>query len=145
MLAIDTNIVIRFLTRDHQAQARRALEIVSNNDVFVPVTVVLEAEWVLRDAYALPRDDVIRELRRFCGLERVTVGAADVMERALNYRRRIGSRRRIASRSGNRLRSVRHFGQGSGRKGEEIASKLGFGLPDAPRARSQWSAEPSGA
>ena len=85
MLAIDTNIVIRFLTRDHQAQGRRALEVVSNNDVFVPVTAVLEAEWVLRDAYELPRDDVIRELRRFCGLERVTVGAADVMERALNY------------------------------------------------------------
>ncbi len=84
MLAIDTKIVIRFLTRDHQAQARRVLEIVSNNDVFVPVTAVLEAEWVLRDAYELPRD-VIRELRRFCGLERVTVGAADVMERALNY------------------------------------------------------------
>jgi predicted nucleic-acid-binding protein len=85
MLAIDTNIVIRFLTRDHEALARRALEIVSNNEVFVPLTVVLEAEWVLRDVYEMPRDEVIRELRRFCGLERVTVGAADVVERALAY------------------------------------------------------------
>jgi predicted nucleic-acid-binding protein len=85
MLAIDTNIVIRFLTRDHEALARRALEIVGNNEVFVPLTVVLEAEWVLRDVYEMPRDEVIRELRRFCGLERVTVGAADVVERALAY------------------------------------------------------------
>jgi predicted nucleic-acid-binding protein len=85
MLAIDTNIVIRFLTRDHEALARRALEIVSNNDVFVPVTVILEAEWVLRDAYEMPRDEVIRELRRFCGLERVTVSAAEVVARALDY------------------------------------------------------------
>ena len=85
MLAIDTNIVIRFLTRDHEALARRALEIVSDNEVFVPLTVVLEAEWVLRDVYEMPRDEVIRELRRFCGLERVTVGAADVVERALAY------------------------------------------------------------
>jgi predicted nucleic-acid-binding protein len=85
MLAIDTNIVIRFLTRDHEALARRALKIVSNNEVFVPLTVVLEAEWVLRDVYEMPRDEVIRELRRFCGLERVTVGAADVVERALAY------------------------------------------------------------
>jgi predicted nucleic acid-binding protein len=85
MLAIDTNIVIRFLTRDHEALARRALEIVSNNEVFVPLTVVLEAEWVLRDVYEMPRAEVIRELRRFCGLERVTVGAADVVERALAY------------------------------------------------------------
>jgi predicted nucleic-acid-binding protein len=85
MLAIDTNIVIRFLTRDHEALARRALEIVGNNEVFVPLTVVLEAEWVLRDVYEMPRDEVIRELRRFCGLERLTVGAADVVERALAY------------------------------------------------------------
>ena len=83
MLAIDTNVVIRFLTLDHEALARRALEIVSNNEVFVSVTVILEAEWVLRDAYEMPRDEVIRELRRFCGLERVTVGAAEAVERAL--------------------------------------------------------------
>lgn len=85
MLAIDTNIVVRFLTRDHEALARRAMEIVSNSDVFVPVTVILETEWVLRDAYKMPREEVIRELRRFCGLERVTVGAAEVVRRALDY------------------------------------------------------------
>jgi predicted nucleic-acid-binding protein len=85
MLAIDTNIVIRFLTRDHEAAARRALEIISNSDVFVPMTVILEAEWVLRDAYEMPRGEVIRELRRFCSMERVTVGSADVVRRALDY------------------------------------------------------------
>ena len=53
-----------FLTRDHEALARRALEIVANNDVFVPVTVILEAEWVLRDAYEIAAlDEVIRELQ----------------------------------------------------------------------------------
>jgi len=83
MLAIDANIVVRFLTRDNEAQARRALEIIRDNDVFVAATVVLESEWVLRDAYEMPRDDVIRELGRFCGLERVTVGAADAVHRAL--------------------------------------------------------------
>jgi len=85
MLAIDTNIVIRFLTRDHEALARQALDIVSSSEVFVPATVILEAEWVLRDAYEMPREEVIRELRRFCGLERVTVGAAEAVRRALDY------------------------------------------------------------
>jgi predicted nucleic-acid-binding protein len=84
MLAIDTNVVIRFLTRDHEAQARRALEIVRNNDVFVAVTVILESEWVLRDAYEIPQREVVRELRRFCGLERVTVGAAEAVDRSLD-------------------------------------------------------------
>jgi predicted nucleic-acid-binding protein len=88
MRAIDTNIVIRFLTRDHEALAQRALEIVSNNEVFVPVTVILEAEWVLRDAYEMPREEVIRGLRSFCALERVTVGAAHAVERAFTYAER---------------------------------------------------------
>ena len=88
MLAIDTNLVIRFLTRDHEALAQRAFEIVSGNEVFVPVTVILEAEWVLRDAYEMSRDEVIRELRRFCALEQVTVGAADAVRRALDYAER---------------------------------------------------------
>jgi predicted nucleic-acid-binding protein len=84
MLAIDANIVIRFLTRDNEALAQRALEIFNDNDVFASVTVILEVEWVLRDAYQLPRDEVVRELRRFCGLERVVVGAADAVRRALD-------------------------------------------------------------
>jgi len=88
MLAIDTNVVIRFLTRDDEALAQRAFEIISKNEVFVPVTVILEAEWVLRDAYELPRDQVIRELRRFCGLEHVTVGAADSVGAALDHAER---------------------------------------------------------
>jgi predicted nucleic-acid-binding protein len=88
MLAIDTNIVIRFLTRDHETLAQRALEILGNSDVFVPVTVILEAEWVLRDAYEMPRDEVIRELKRFCGLERVTVASADAVKRALDFAER---------------------------------------------------------
>jgi predicted nucleic-acid-binding protein len=56
--------------------------------VFVLVTVILEADWVLRDAYEMPRDDVIREVRRFCGLERVTVGEAEALGRALAYAER---------------------------------------------------------
>lgn len=88
MLAIDTNIVVRFLTRDHEALAFRALQIIVNNDVFVPVTVILETEWVLRDAYELPREEVIRELRRFCRLERIVVDSADAVERALGFAER---------------------------------------------------------
>jgi predicted nucleic-acid-binding protein len=85
MLAIDTNIVVRYLTGDHEALSAKALKLVGENDVFVPVTVVLEAEWVLRDAYEMPRERVIGQLRKFFGLERVTVGDAENVARALAY------------------------------------------------------------
>ena len=69
MLAIDTNVVVRTWSAITGA-AQRALDIIEKNDVFAPVTVISEAEWVLRDAYELPREQVIGELRRFADLPR---------------------------------------------------------------------------
>lgn len=85
MIGIDTNVIVRFLTLDPPEQAQRAREIIAGADVFVSVTVILETEWVLRDAYGLPRADVARELGRFCALERVTVGEAGAVRRALTW------------------------------------------------------------
>jgi predicted nucleic-acid-binding protein len=85
MLAIDTNIVVRYLVNDHETLSPRALKLVSENAVFVAPTVVLETEWVLRDAYETPRQRVIEQLRKFCGLETVTIGDAESVARALAY------------------------------------------------------------
>ena len=85
MLAIDTNIVVRYLVNDHETLSPRALKLVSENAVFVAPTVVLETEWVLRDAYETPRQRVIEQLRKFCGLQTVTVGDAESVARALAY------------------------------------------------------------
>lgn len=76
LVAIDTNVVVRYLTGDHPEQSARARELVDNRDVFVPVTVVLEAEWVLRSAYRFHSHDVVRALRAFGGLPTVTISEA---------------------------------------------------------------------
>ncbi len=88
MLAIDTNIVVRYLVRDDSAQLERATEIIEKNEVFVTATVVLETEWVLRDFYELPVPDVLRTLRGFCGLETVRLNDAGAIERALSFAER---------------------------------------------------------
>src|SRR5271165_3450212 len=51
MLAIDTNLVVRYLVGDDPGQAARARSLIDNNDVFVCTTVLLETEWVLRSVY----------------------------------------------------------------------------------------------
>ena len=48
MRAIDTNIVVRLLTADDAEQAKAARGLVEAGDIFLGVTVLLEAEWVLR-------------------------------------------------------------------------------------------------
>lgn len=67
MAALDTNVLVRFVVRDDAAQHAAARRLVSatvaeGTSLFVPVTVVLELEWVLRSAYGFPKDDVLRAL-----------------------------------------------------------------------------------
>lgn len=92
MIAIDTNIVVRYLTRDHPVQSVRAREIVDGQPTFVAVTVVLETEWVLRSAYGYKPADVARALRAFGGLPGVTIEdegavstAFDLVERGMDF------------------------------------------------------------
>ena len=48
MRALDTNVLARALVQDDAEQGRRAQASLSAQPVYVPVTVVLELEWVLR-------------------------------------------------------------------------------------------------
>jgi predicted nucleic-acid-binding protein len=88
MIGIDTNLVIRYVTGDDPEQSPRARMIIDDQPIFVPVTVVLEAEWVLRSVYDYNSADVARVLRAFGGLPTVTIedGAivADALDQAEN-------------------------------------------------------------
>lgn len=53
MIAIDTNILARIVTQDDPVQLEAARKLVKENACFVPVTVTLELEWVLRSPYKL--------------------------------------------------------------------------------------------
>jgi predicted nucleic-acid-binding protein len=84
MLAIDANLVVRYLTGDHPRQAARARALIDGGPVFVPVTVMLEVDWVLRSAYGFAPADVARGLRAFAGLPTVTVEDAATVATALD-------------------------------------------------------------
>ena len=85
MLAVDTNVVIRYLTRDDPEQFARASALIHNEDVFVCTTVLLECEWVLRGAYRYSRDRIVNALRAFAGLPRITLEDPARAATALNW------------------------------------------------------------
>lgn len=67
MTALDTNVLVRFLVGDDEAQARAVYErfrrAESAREVFfVPLLVVLEAVWVLESAYGRSRRDILDAL-----------------------------------------------------------------------------------
>lgn len=92
MLAIDTNLVVRYLTRDHPKQSPRARALIDGQPVFAAVTVMLEVEWVLRSTYGYRPAEVASAMRAFAGLPTVTVedgamlaAALDLAEKGMDF------------------------------------------------------------
>jgi predicted nucleic acid-binding protein len=85
MLAIDTNLIVRYLTGDHPAQSARAKGLIDGQDVFVCTTVFMETEWVLRAVFGFSAKPLARALRAFAGLPRVTLEDARRVALALDW------------------------------------------------------------
>lgn len=67
MLGVDTNVLVRFLVRDDEAQFEKARklikrEVATGRRVFVSQLVLLETEWVLRSRYSLPKSQIIEAI-----------------------------------------------------------------------------------
>lgn len=83
MIALDTNVVVRFLVDDDAGQAERARKLLETNPVFVAASVLLETEWVLRSGYGFAAVEIARFLRALLGLENVTVAEPAVLAGAI--------------------------------------------------------------
>ncbi|HET7054998.1 MAG TPA: type II toxin-antitoxin system VapC family toxin [Thermomicrobiales bacterium] len=84
MIAIDTNVLVRFLVGDDPEQLERAAALVRRNEIFVGLTVLLETEWVLRSAYGATRDEIVVAFRGVAGLRNVNVEAPAILMDAIN-------------------------------------------------------------
>jgi predicted nucleic-acid-binding protein len=96
MKAVDTSVLARFFVNDpddsQAVRQRPAAAALMSGRVFVPVTVLLEFEWVMRGFYGLPRRDIVNVLQALVGIEHVTVEdratilvAIDAFEAGLDF------------------------------------------------------------
>lgn len=63
MIGLDTNVLVRYLTQDDPAQARKATQAIESGvakgeEFFIADIVVCELVWVLEDAYGYTRTDI---------------------------------------------------------------------------------------
>jgi len=68
MIAVDTNILVRFLVRDDEKQAETARKRIKDAEVRrerlkIPLLVVLETIWVLESAYDKTRSEILDTIR----------------------------------------------------------------------------------
>jgi predicted nucleic-acid-binding protein len=88
MAALDTNVLVRFLVQDDVAQGAAATRLIRSGvelgePLFVPVTVLLEVEWVLRSAFSFDKAGVLNALFRLLGSFEVDFESEGAVETAL--------------------------------------------------------------
>ena len=84
MLAIDTNILVRFLAKDDIVQAETSAEILRSNEVFIPKTVILEAEWVLRYVYKFESVQILKAFKGLLGMSNIFTEDFHVLAEAIS-------------------------------------------------------------
>lgn len=85
MHAVDTNVLIRFLTGDDPEQSQRALAVLREHSVWIAKTVLLETEWVLRSLYKFEAPRIADALERLLGLPEVHVEDSKAIRNALDW------------------------------------------------------------
>lgn len=85
MIALDTNVIVRVITQDDEAQARRAAALMRENSLQVSKTVLLETEWVLRYTYEYDTAAIHGALSTLVGLQNLTVEDWHGVELALQW------------------------------------------------------------
>ncbi len=87
MIAIDTNVLVRFLTQDDPGQARAATDFMNglseSDPGFIAREVMVELVWVLERAYRFGRTEVATALEGLLSASEIAVEAADDVGRAL--------------------------------------------------------------
>jgi predicted nucleic-acid-binding protein len=88
MAALDTNILIRYLVKDDDQQLAAAKKLIqtavkAGETLFVPITVTLELEWVLRTNFKFNKEQVTITLSSLLASAELTFESEAAAEIAL--------------------------------------------------------------
>jgi len=84
VFAVDTNVVVRLLVNDDVRQGAVARRLFESEEIWIGVTVLLEAAWVLDSVYELSTDETVKALRGLLGLPNVRVEDSGAVAAALD-------------------------------------------------------------
>lgn len=93
MTGLDTNVLVRYLTEDDPAQARKAASLIATvvargERCFVSAVVLCELAWVLRGAYEVSKADLLTTLDRLMATAQLQIGDKDVVRAAIDAYRK---------------------------------------------------------
>jgi predicted nucleic-acid-binding protein len=93
MPALDTNVLVRYLVQDDAGQLAAAKQLIGRSvseglTLFVPVTAVLELEWVLRASFGFAKEDVLQTFSSLFSAAELTFESERALEVALQLFRK---------------------------------------------------------
>ncbi len=88
MIAVDTNIIIRFLTHDDDEQYIKAFSVFNSNEIFIADTVILETEWVLRFAYNFSPAEISNAFINLFGLKNIHLSNPTFVSQAIEWHKK---------------------------------------------------------
>jgi len=84
MTGIDTNILIRYITKDDPQQADKAAKFLKSlsptNKGFISLAVIVECIWVLDSIYEQDRDTIAEAILKLTKSPRLTIQCGDEIE-----------------------------------------------------------------
>lgn len=87
MIALDTNVIVRYLTQDDPLQASAATKLFesfsSATPGFITTVVMVELVWVLESSYRAQRTDIIRVLETLLRSKELIVERSELIWQAL--------------------------------------------------------------
>jgi predicted nucleic acid-binding protein len=87
MRAVDTNVVVRLIVRDHPKQAAAAEAFVAKG-AWVSLLALAETTWVLSSIYARPAPDIANAIEMLLAHERLTLQDPETVAGALTQFRK---------------------------------------------------------
>lgn len=89
MPGLDTNVLVRWLMDDDPRQSAEVLKRfesvrAAGSRLFVPGTVALELEWVLRSCYGFDKQTILRTFNALLETQEIDWSSEEALERALH-------------------------------------------------------------
>lgn len=69
MIIVDTNIILRYLLQDSEELSKKAIEIIDNNEIFIPTEVIVEASYVLKKVYNVENEKINEAIKLLLDME----------------------------------------------------------------------------
>lgn len=93
MIALDTNVLVRFLVVDDPNQSKRAAKFIAkavteDETIFICDIVLMETVWVLERSYRFTRDEIASTIQKLLSARNVEFSSSDLIAGALRAYRK---------------------------------------------------------